>query len=42
MKLHHKVVLVTGDNSGIGRATALRAAAEGAWKLFPDMRPPKQ
>src|SRR6202166_4803892 len=30
MKLDRKIVLVTGGNSGIGRAIALRPAPEGA------------
>ena len=30
MKFEGKIILVTGGNSGIGRAIALRAAAEGA------------
>src|ERR1700682_5629198 len=30
MRLEGKIILVTGGNSGIGRAIALRAAAEGA------------
>lgn len=29
MRLHHKIILVTGGNSGIGRAIALRAAEDG-------------
>jgi len=92
VKLHHKIVLATGGNSGIGQAIPLRAATDGAhvaitgrdsakgakvlgelqaagaaaaffaadlgdetqaaklvraiqggaWKLFPDMQPPKK
>src|SRR5260221_12463644 len=41
MKLHGKIVLVTGGNSGIGRAIALRAAAEGARAAITGRDPPK-
>src|SRR5258708_39812640 len=41
MKLHGKIVLVTGGNSGIGRAIALRAAAEGARVAITGRDPPK-
>jgi|SRR5579871_2343497 len=41
MKLKERIVLVTGGNSGIGRAIALRAAAEGARVAITGRNPAK-
>jgi NAD(P)-dependent dehydrogenase (short-subunit alcohol dehydrogenase family) len=38
MRFTHKVAVVTGANSGIGRATAVRLLAEGAHVLAVDLR----
>ncbi|MFJ5611180.1 SDR family NAD(P)-dependent oxidoreductase [Streptomyces sp. NPDC093221] len=38
MRFTHKVAVVTGANSGIGRATAVRLLAEGAQVLAVDLR----
>ena len=37
MRLEHKVAVVTGAASGIGRASALRFAAEGAYVMAIDV-----
>ena len=37
MKLEDKVALITGGGNGIGRATALRIAREGARIIVADM-----
>ena len=36
-KLHNKVIIVTGGSTGIGRATALRCAADGAKVVVADI-----
>jgi NAD(P)-dependent dehydrogenase (short-subunit alcohol dehydrogenase family) len=40
MRLHDKIAIVTGAASGIGRATALRFAAEGARLILNDIDAP--
>ena len=37
MRLEHKVAIITGAASGIGRASALRFAAEGAYVVAVDV-----
>lgn len=37
MRLHHKVILITGAGSGIGRSTALLFAREGAQVIVNDL-----
>lgn len=40
MRFHDKVAIITGGSSGIGLACALRFAAEGAFVLNADLKPP--
>ncbi|MDI9363896.1 MAG: SDR family NAD(P)-dependent oxidoreductase [Flavobacterium sp.] len=37
-KLENKVVFITGGNSGIGKASALEAAREGAIVVVADLQ----
>jgi NAD(P)-dependent dehydrogenase (short-subunit alcohol dehydrogenase family) len=37
MRMRGKTALVTGGGSGLGRATALLLAAEGAWVACADL-----
>jgi NAD(P)-dependent dehydrogenase (short-subunit alcohol dehydrogenase family) len=36
-KLENKIVFITGGNSGIGKASALEAAREGATVIIADL-----